>query len=503
VLLRPWDAGVAHTVTITPLPEGLERDRASFEVVPEEPRGSSGWFARAPFPELSLEPGDYVVRVDGRPCIPSGSMDWPLALDLAEEPPLGLSECRIGDPIISSRSRWYRPGEAGYVSGDGTVLTRGRVNELRARVLASRPSPGESVHEILAHPGAYLASLGITDDVITGRLATIRAACVHVDWTDENGNAPEIPAELDGLFALVSYLLREPGEDWALSVELPGEPWIHLCTSSNAPDALPWYVAVEGERWYALDRELSWAVVELAPADGWMRARLAEQRDWRETIWSMPRVWGDIPERVNEALAQLGYERLPGWAELEGRFQLEIALDRPTQEPALPTADLTVTRPGTIDVVHLRPDWSDHSSWTDVVAAYERAERAAGRQPWLARWKRENRGRIGVYFPLRIEHLERRASAAAEAWEDAGIGGTPAILLSFSVSSGMHTPEGRPTSIGCGRGVLSEEGDLLILESRTRHGPLGSEWLREPGAEATRYGVVRPGAAPEIRTRLK
>jgi len=507
VLLRPWDAGEMRRVTITPFPEGLDRDGVSFEVVPDRSREWSGRFARAPFPELSLEPGDYVVRVDGKPCVPSGSVDWLLVLDLAEAPPIGLCESSNGDPITYTRSRWYRPEEAGYVADDGVVLTRAQVNELRARVLASRPKPGESVHEILAQPDDYLASLGITDDVIARRLATIRAACVHVDWTDPDGNAPEIPAELDELFALdalkrhlVGYLLREPGENWALSLELPGEPWIHLCTSSNAPDALPWYVAVEGERWYALDRELSWAVLELAPADGWMRGRLEEQRGWRETIWSMPWIWGDIPKRVNEALAQLSYQRLPGWAELEGRFQLENASLRPTARPALPFGSLSVTRPGTIDVVHLDPDWADHSSWTDVVAAYERAERAATSQPWLASWKEKNRGRIGVIFPTGIDPLERLASVAAEAWEDAGMGGAPEFALRFARP--IRVPDGGTKDWGCGLGVLSAKGDLLILESDSPSGPLASEGLRDSRIDRTqRYGVVRPGSAPEIRTR--
>jgi hypothetical protein len=241
-------------------------------------------------------------------------------------------------------------------------------------------------------------------------------------------------------------------------------------------------------------------VVELAPADGWMRAQLEEQRDWRETIWSAPGIWGDIPKRVNEALAQLGYERLPGWAELEGRFQLEIALDRPTPEPALPTADLTVTRPKTIDVVFLRPDWNDDEDWTDVVSAYERAEHAAEAQPWLARWRRENHGRIGVFFPPGIEHLVRLAPVANEVWEREGLDGTPEFALYFSFS----IPGGGMGDVNCGLGVLSAKGDLLILRSNSPRGPLASEGLFNSGIDRTqRYGVVRPGAAPEIRTRQK
>jgi len=250
----------------------------------------------------------------------------------------------------------------------------------------------------------------------------------------------------------------------------------------------------------ALDRGLAAALVDLAPTNGWMRAQLEEHRDWRESVWSTPDVWNDIPQRVNEVLTRINYQRVPGWAGLEGRFQLESTSARPTSEPRLPTATLMVTRPGTIDRVLLRPEWNDDLDWNDVVAAYERAERAASTQPWLARWKRENQGRIGVFFPLGIDQLVRYASVAAEAWEETQIGGTPEIALLFSFQSSL--PDGRVMNVGCGQGVLSAEGTLLILQSNSTRGPLASDGLLNSGIDLTqRYAVVRPGAAPEIRTR--
>jgi hypothetical protein len=41
-------------------------------------------------------------------------------------------------------------------------------------VLASRPGPGASRDEILAHPDAFLRDLGFTDDVVAEHLQELR-----------------------------------------------------------------------------------------------------------------------------------------------------------------------------------------------------------------------------------------------------------------------------------------------------------------------------------------
>jgi len=515
VVFPPAREGERATVRVMPFPDvpGGERT-ATVDVT-----GRAGWGGRlVPFPdlrpELRPESRGCEVRVDGFLCTatPHGvGKQLLLALDRPDDAPVLSSEVSAGCFVTVQRQRWFRPDGAGFVADDGTLLTHAELERLRARVLASWPAPGETVHDVLEEPTAYLADLGITDERIEREVATIRATCVDERWSDPAGDAPAIPAELDGLFApdalkhlLADYLLRRTNrgtDDWVYTVELPGDPWIWAGSCSLSPDLVPWYVIAGTKGWYSLDRDLSRALVELAPADSTIRERLDRQRDWQACIWSDPAVWSPVARRVNEALGRQACRRIAGWDELSRCFDVAVPpILRPGTEPRLPATSLPVARPGTIDTVLVRCDWDEAWTWRDVVAAYRVAETAASAQPWLARWKERSGGRISVFVPLRADHLSRYREVASELWAEAGLEGTPTVAVGFGFS--VRAPDGSERGVSCGGGVLSTRGDLLILDSNATRGPLADEGLMNSRCSDTgRYAVVRRGGAPEIRTR--
>ncbi len=513
VMLEPTDLGRARTVTITPWPEERGSDPVlTFQVAAGRDWRLAGCFVGGPLPDLELPPGQYAVRVDGVPCVlPSYPGDdgwWLFPQGPVEAASIAVVEHTSGCAGSQSRGRWFRPVGEEYVAEDGACLTRAQVEQFRSRVLASSPQPGESVPELVEHPDAYLASLGFTDEVISARVATIRAACTDARWKDAQGKAPELPAEVDGLFdlhelkaRLVDYLLQARNgstQQTSLCIELPGDPWIHLGTDSSGPDAVPWYVVAGGRRWYCVDRELSRYLAVLDAPGGWFQPILDASRNWRDTVWSNPQAWGSLPAELNEALARTGLERVAGWAEARRRFQVDRLDNDPRPDRVLPPMELRVTHPGTIDTLYLAPDSNEQLDWTAVLSQYERAEQAAAAQPWLAAWKQEQQGEISVFLPLHIDHLSGWASDARRLWSSAGLEGTPDVAVTFD----CRFAEFNGNRLCSGLGVLSDKGDLLILQSHTSRGPLFGKGLSKfQGDSDTGFAVVRAGAAPEIRPR--
>src|SRR5260221_8977367 len=200
-------------------------------------------------------------------------------------------------------------------------------------------------------------------------------------------------------------------------------------------------------------------LVELAPCDSRTRRRVELLRDWRDTIWAQPSTWGSLTAELNEALAHKCLDLAPGWTGMRGRFKLEKFYDDSRSRWALPPMDLTVTHPATIDIVNFRPGSDDHWDWTDVLNEFERAERAVEARPWLARWKQEVRGQIAVSVPYRDDPLSGWTHVKRTMWKEAAMEGTPELALDFL----CRWPEApAQTGVLCGRGLLSEAGDLLI-----------------------------------------
>jgi hypothetical protein len=514
-ILERTDERRPRTVTIQPWSEETAGDPGlSFQVVAEPGQTFFDRFVVAPFPELGLPPGDYAVRVDGQPCIvPTYPADSQLMLfpkGPAETAPVSVVEHISGCFTSESRGRWYRPVGDEYVAEDGACLTRAQVEDLRRRVLASSPGPGESLGELLDHPDAYLASLGVTDEIIESHLATIRAACSGTGWKDAHGNAPELTAGMNELFdlhalkaRLVDHLLQAPDESTnllSLTIEIPGDPWIHMGTDSNGPDMVPWLVVAGEKRWSTVDRELSRTLVDLTPAEGWVREKVESRQNWRDTAWGQASTWGSLATELNEALSHTSLELVPGWAGLRGRFKPGHVATGPRSGWTLPSMDLSVTPPGVIDTLYLRPGWNDHWTWTDLLNEYERAERAAEAQPWLARWKQEAHGKIAVFLPRGGDHFGRSwAPVTAALWKEAGLEGAPDYAIAL-----MSHPDGISPGMDMyiGKCALSEAGELLVLESNTSRGPLAGQGLAMDYPQGNaKYAVVRPGSDPEIRSR--
>jgi hypothetical protein len=510
-MLERTDVQKPGIVTIQPWSEETGSDPLmSFQIAAE----SRDRFVVAPFPELRLPPGDYTVRIDGQPCIVSSYDADAQAMvspkRLAETVPVSVVEHTSGCFSSETRRRWFLHVGDEYVADDGACLSREQVEDLRRRVLASSSGAGKLLSEALDRPGEYLASLGVTDELIESHLATIRATCLGDGWKDAKGNAPELTKATEGLFdlhdlkaRLVDHLLVSlhwSTDQWTLSIELPGDPCIHLGTDSDGPDVVPWYVAVGKERWFTVDRELSRMLVDLAPTDGWARGKVETRRNWRETVWAQAITWGSLTSELNEALSHTSLELVPGWAGSRGRFKSGKFDTRLRSGWALPSMDLTVTHPGTIDTLYFRPSWGDHWDWTRLSSEYERAERAAEEQPWLAHWKQENHGKIAVFFPRGGDPLGggwRPVTAAL--WKEAGLEGAPEYAVALVIHPG-EVPSGM--DLYAGKAALSEAGDLLILESNTPRGPLAGQGLAVSYPQANaKYAVVRPGSAPEIRAR--
>jgi hypothetical protein len=515
LMLEPVDAGKSRTVTITPWPEERGSDPVlSFQVVAGTRPTFVGRFVVAPFPELGIPPGEYAVRVDGRPCVvpdfPEDAKSLLFPQESAGTAPLSVFERSSGCENSSIRGRRFRPVGDEYVADDGACLSRAQVEDLRRRVLASSPRSGESLGEFLARPDAYLASLGITDEEIESHLATIRAACLDPRWKDANGNAPELPAGVDELLdlhalktRLVDHLLHPPRmstEDWSLTIEIPGEPWIQLGTESFGPDAVPWHVIAGRNCWDTVDRELSRALVELAPTGGSARYRVEKLRNWRDTVWAQPDAWGTLAAELNDAASHRSLELVPGWAGWRGRVQVGKVDTQPRARGTLPPMELSVKNPGTFDTIEFRPGGNEHWDWTDLRREFDRAERAAAAQPWLARWKQENHGQIAVLLPMWSDSMSTdRAAITVRLWKQAGIERTPEFALTFAYRVSVQW---RDVEVEAGRAALSGAGDLLILESNTPDGPLAGRGLSRSCLEADgNYLVVRPGSAPEIRAR--
>jgi len=401
--------------------------------------------------------------------------------------------------------RVFERSEDGFVAADGTRLAQAELESLRARVLASRPGPGASAHEILAEPRDYLAALGLTDERILAHAPAIRRLCVG-DWTDAAGRPLGIPPEAEDLFTLASlrgtiaaFLLRAPSRSTnseTAVIELPGDPPIWLGTESNGYELVPWYALAGDQRWYLLDPELARDLGALGPEDGWMRRRLAETRDWRDALWSDPRVWAGLRAELDHVLLRVSYRRVPGWESVEA-FLEPLDPGHPRPSARLPDLDLRVRRPGAIDDVLVRPEPPDDQDWNDVLAAFTRAEALASAQPWLASWKQRNGGRIGLVLP---EGLARRTDARAvrERVERDLPGPGPVFLLAFELP---WSAQGSLKTIRVGSALLAADGALLILDSTGVHGPLASvESLGSRFAEEGRYGLVLPGGALEMRT---
>ncbi|MCP3917645.1 MAG: hypothetical protein GY711_19030 [bacterium] len=496
--------GSRATVTFTPWPVDEARAASTVEVVVGERVHRDGRFF-APLTNLDLAPGSYEVRVNGHPCVGHFRMPgtrWLYVQEPAATRPVLVAEYTSGCFMSGASVREYERSSGGYVAADGERLPMAAVEDLRARVLASRPRRGESSAQILEEPDAYLASLGLTDDVIGEHVPEIKRLCVG-DWRDHDGRPLEIPSELDGLFELsaikrmlVEHLLYAPERSTtshSTLIEIPGEPWIYLSNESNGPDLVPWYVAAGDERWYALDRELSHALVDLAFENGSMRRRLERTSNWRETLWSDTAVWNTLAKRTREALALVSYRMVAGWETVEERFAPEPLRGLRPSGPRLPAMNLLVREPETIDWVLVRG--AGERDWNDVLADYERAEAMLSEQTWLAQWKRENGGRIGVWLPLGIENLHDRSSIR-ELWEDEAIGGAPELAISF----------GRPARHGASRsftnlggGVLSADGTLVVFRSSGPRGPLGGVDRRKVSLRTDgRYGLVVPGGELEL-----
>lgn len=434
----------------------------------------------------------------------------PASMDTENMPaarPLVVTEHMSGCILSGDQVRSFAAMDEEFVDADGAILSAADVEELRARVLASRPGPGESATEILRSPGDYLESLGFSDDVIARHVPALRRLCAG-DWKDQKGEPLEQHAVLDELFeidhlkhVLVDHLLRAPDRStttYQTVIELPGEPRIFLGTESNSPDLIPWYVVAGGERWYLLDRELSRALVDLGPEQGWIRSCFEHTEDWRSTIWSDLVVWYALVPASNAALARVSYQLVPGWERVEARYKVgEPSQPRPGS-PRLPRLDLGVRKTGTIDRVLLRPGSQCYSDWNDVLADQARAEQAVSAQPWLARWKGAT-GRRGLSLVL-LSDVEAclDESSVYELWEDLALEGAPEFILVFE---GVGKIQGRQVHHGVGRGVLSTQGTLLILNSSGVRGPLSGAVPPITRFQDTgRYGLVLPGGELEIRT---
>jgi hypothetical protein len=323
-----------------------------------------------------------------------------------------------------------------------------------------------------------------------------------------DGSMPSFPAEFDVLFSpgrlklrLAAYLLRASNGSTMqqrVLVDLPGDPWIQLGTGSDAPECVPWFVIAGGEQWYTLDRELSQAIADLAPSTGWLRRRLADERDWRESVWSDANAWGDLHTEVDKALSRYQFESIRGWPEMEKRAVPTRWTPEPQPFRLLPTMMLTSTTPGAIDSLVVRTGRRADKDWTDVASEYDLSQRAASAQPWLQRWKVANSGHLTVHLPRGHEDLNYRRALAERAWKEARLPGSPQFFLSFGTSNSPNPP----SLMGCGLGVLSEDGTLLILESRTARGPLASQMPNASHLDPGCFGVVRPRGELEMHRLL-
>lgn len=461
-----------------------------------------------PLPKLTVGRGTYRLRADGLPCVlarsvpPGERLLFPL--QPARSADLTVAEISSGCLSTLTLCNRFHGVRDGYVNDEGCSLSQDDVATLRNRVLASKPVPAATLWKILEKPDDYLASLGITDEVIAAHVPAIRAACVSPGWKHPDGSMPSIPAEFDALFTpgqlklrLAAYLLRvSSGSTQRLGVlvEIPGDPWIQLGTGSAAPEFVPWFVVAGADRWYTLDRELSRAIADLAPFAGWMRSRLAHERDWRKSVWSDANAWGDIPTEVDKMLSRRQFESIRGWSEMEKRAVPAKWSPQPRPEQYLPMMEMRPTTPGTIDGLIVRPGTSPERDWTDVASEYDLAERAANAQPWLHRWKAANSGRLSVFLPCGHEDLASRRATAERAWKEARLPGSPQFFLSFDI---FVSPDST-VPLSCGLGVLSVDGTLLILGSMSARGPLASKVPITSDPDARRFGVVRPGRELEM-----
>jgi len=520
---RPLDAREVGALTGVVVPDTNPGDPCTLELVqidgdgPELPvwkgeiqgadqDGRYGLHAIRPLPKLTVGPGAYRLRVGGFECVVSSSGPYGeralFPLQPARSADLTIVELSSGCLSSLTCSNRFRAVRDGYVDDEGCSLSREDVAALRNRVLASRPGPAGTLEKIFDEPDDYLASLGITDEVLSAHIPAIRAVCVAKGWNLPGGSMHGIPAELEHLFTpgqlklrLATYLLRVSSgstQRRGVLVDIPGDPWIRLGTGSDAPEFVPWFVVAGAERWYTLDRELSQAIADLAPSAGGMRPSLAHERDWRESVWSNARAWQDLRTEVDQVLSRRQFESIRGWPEMEKRAVPEKWTSQPFR--FLPTMELRPTTPGVIDTLLVRPGSNADGDWTDVASGYDLVARAASTQPWLQRWKVANSGHLSVFLPRGHEDLASRRVIAVRAWREARLPGSPQFFLSFDTFLGPDA-QGR---IHCGLGVLSEDGTLLILESRSARGPLASKVPVSSPLDPRLFGVVRPRGELEM-----
>lgn len=498
--------GARGTLTITP--SGVQDARTThIELVSGEPSPMLDrcW---AWLEVLDLKPGSYDVRFEGRPCIEAPDLflegRWLVASPFDPGDVLVVAERDTGGRHPRYRLRTHHRTPSGFTAADGTHFPQGVVDDLRARVLASRALPGESVGEILAQPTAYLDAQGFDAETITAHLPDIRRACVGT-WIDRDGRALPLPEIADPLFeidslrrSLAMYLLGTPTDLTSMCVTLvglPGDPPIVVGTSSANPDFVPWYVAVGYERWHSLDRGLSLALLELALPDSCKHPQFESTQAWRTTLWDDPVVWYPIRKALEKLLSFEGHRLVAGWNAVAERFEPDLPRHHRRNRPGLFALNVDVRSQGPLDRIWIGADNHPELDWLDVAEVFAACEKAVSAQPWLEAWTRERGIHLTAQVPLDLDPI------SSSLWSATLPDTSPAFAVSFEVESFF---EGKRRRQSVGRGVIAADGTLLIMEALPRAGledVLGVPMFEHGSPK--QMVLVEPGRAPVLRHRVE
>jgi hypothetical protein len=317
-------------------------------------------------------------------------------------------------------------------------LTPGDVRAIRQTLL---DAPAE-IPELLA-------TVGVTPEGVAADRSTIVAAALPDFWT---GGHPEDLALAPEQEALLAYdaiagraadrLLgrnRDSVASFLFEVTLPGDPAVHVRSTSEVPWMLPWTITAGGRTWTTPDVRVSRAMLRLADPDGPLTSLLDGSSYWPDGFYADSSFWWFQGEPIDSALCEEVCAGLPGYEAASRRFRIETARagTSPGAEDFEILLRLAPTEAGLIDAV----DWSIPTagadawcSWDDLVDLYDRALAVVSGQHWIADWKVADERHRVVLATIGASGMTRDASRRQvdRAWRHAGLPGEAELELHLS-----------------------------------------------------------------------